>query len=28
MLDPARIAESLSLPESHTPLYVMPVGHP
>jgi len=27
-LDPARIAEALSLPEGHTPLYVMPVGHP
>lgn len=27
-LDPARIAEALSLPEDHTPLYVMPVGHP
>ena len=27
-LDPARVAEALSLPKGHTPVYVMPVGHP
>ena len=26
--DPARVAEVLSLPGDHTPIYTMPIGHP
>jgi SagB-type dehydrogenase family enzyme len=26
--DPARVAEALSLPDNHAPIYTMPIGHP